>query len=212
MPGGWPGDDGDVITVLLAEDMNMVRGALVALLQMESDIEVVAETAAGDEILPLALRHRPDVAVLDIDMPGMNGLTAAALLHDQLPACRCLMLTSLGRPGNLRQAMAAHVAGFILKDALPGELTDAIRRVAAGHRVIDPQLALTAWDSRESPLTSRELEVLRLTALGAEPTEIATQLFLSLGTVRNYLTTTVTKLNARNRIDAIRIARDAGWL
>ncbi|MGC4808905.1 response regulator transcription factor [Micromonospora sp. DT228] len=201
-----------MIRVLLAEDMNMVRGALVALLNLEPDIKVVAETATGDEIIPLALEHRPDVAVLDIDMPRMNGLTAAALLREQLPTCRCLMLTSLGRPGNLRQAMAAHVAAFILKDAPSDELAGAIRRVAAGHRVIDPQLALTAWDSGENPLTSRELEVLRLTAHGAEPTEIAAQLFLSLGTVRNYLTMTVAKLNARNRIDAIRIARDAGWL
>jgi two-component system response regulator DesR len=201
-----------VINVLLAEDMNMVRGALLALLQMESDIEVVAEVASGDHILPEALKHRPDVAVLDIDLPGINGLTAAGLLHEQLPACRCLMLTSLGRPGNLRRAMAAHVAGFILKDAPPDQLADAIRGVAAGRRVIDPQLALAAWDSADSPLTDREVEVLRLTANGAEPAEIAARLFLSPGTVRNYLTTAVTKLNARNRIDAIRIAREAGWL
>ncbi|MEV8512063.1 response regulator transcription factor [Dactylosporangium sp. NPDC051484] len=201
-----------MITVLLAEDMNMVRGALLALLQMETDIQVVAEVASGDDILPQALAHRPDVAVLDIDLPGINGLTAAALLHEQLPSCRCLILTSLGRPGNLRRAMAAHVAGFILKDASPDHLADSIRGVAAGRRVIDPQLALAAWDIADNPLTSRELEVLRLTSDGVEPTEIATRLFLSTGTVRNYLTTTVTKLNARNRIDAIRIAREAGWL
>jgi two-component system response regulator DesR len=201
-----------MIRVLLAEDMNMVRGALLALLRMESDIEVVAEVASGDDILPRALEHRPDVAVLDIDLPGINGLTAAARLHEKLPSCRCLMLTSLGRPGNLRRAMAAHASGFILKDAPPDELADAIRSVAAGLRVIDPQLAVTAWDSTENPLTERELEVLRLTARGAEPSEIAGQLFLSAGTVRNYLTTAVTKLNARNRIDAIRIAQEAGWL
>lgn len=200
------------IKVLLAEDVTMLRRALLALLQMESDIEVVAEVASGDDILPTALRTRPDVAVLDIDLPGINGLDAAGLLHEQLPGCRCLILTSLSRPGNLRRAMAAHVSGFILKDAPPEVLTDAIRGVAAGRRVIDTQLALSAWDSPESPLTAREIEVLRLTEKGAEPAAIATQLFLSPGTVRNYLTTAVTKLNARNRIDAIRIAREAGWL
>jgi two-component system response regulator DesR len=201
-----------VIKVLLAEDMNMVRGALAALLGMESDIEVVAELESGDHILPTALAHRPDVAVLDIDLPGMDGLTAAGLLYERLPVCRCVILTSLSRPGNLRRAMAAHVAGFILKDAPADRLADAIRGVAGGRRVIDPQLALSAWDVAENPLTVREVEVLRLTANGAEPAEIAATLFLSLGTVRNYLTTTVTKLNARNRIDAIRIAREAGWL
>lgn len=201
-----------MIRVLLAEDMHMVRGALIALLQLESDIEIVAEMASGAEIVPQAMKHRPDVAVLDIDLPGMNGLAAAAVLHEQLPSCRCLMLTSLGRPGTLRQAMAANVAGFILKDALPDELANAIRKVTAGQRVVDPQLALTAWGAAENPLTIRELEVLRMTANGAGAAEIAGRLFLSLGTVRNYLTTAVTKLNARNRIDAIRIARDAGWL
>jgi two-component system, NarL family, response regulator DesR len=201
-----------MIRILLAEDMTMVRGALLALLQMEPDIEVVAEVESGDEIVPMALKHKPDVAVLDIDLPGIDGLTAAALLAEQLPDCRCLILTSLGRPGNLRRAMAAHVSGFILKDAPPDQLANGIRGVAAGRRVIDPQLAFAAWDSTDNPLTDREIEVLRLTADGAEPVEIASRLFLSAGTVRNYLTTTVTKLNARNRIDAIRIAREAGWL
>jgi two-component system response regulator DesR len=201
-----------MIRVLLAEDMNMVRGALLALLQMEHDIEVVAEVARGDDIVPAALRQQPDVAVLDIDLPGINGLTAAAELHEQLPTCRCLMLTSLGRAGNLRRAMAAHVSGFILKDAPASGLADAIRGVAAGRRVIDPQLALAAWDSVENPLTQREVEVLRLTSDGAAPAEIAARLFLSQGTVRNYLTTSVTKLNARNRIDAIRIAHESGWI
>jgi two-component system, NarL family, response regulator DesR len=207
-----PIEDSPVIRILLAEDMTMVRGALLALLQLEPDIEVVAEVESGDEIVPAALRHQPDVAVLDIDLPGVDGLTAAAQLHEQLPGCRCLILTSLGRPGNLRRAMAAHVDGFILKDAPPDQLADGIRGVAAGRRVIDPQLAFSAWDSSENPLTEREVEVLRLTAEGCEPTEIASRLFLSPGTVRNYLTTTVTKLNARNRIDAIRIAQEAGWM
>jgi two-component system, NarL family, response regulator DesR len=201
-----------VIKVLLAEDMNMVRGALVALLELEPDIDVLVETASGDEIVPLALMYRPDVAVLDIDLPGTDGLTAAAELYERLPGCRSLILTSLGRPGHLRRALSAHVAGFILKDAPPDRLAEAIRAVASGCRVIDPQLAVAAWDSTESPLTPRESEVLRLAAGGAEVAEIAARLHLSVGTVRNYLTTVVTKLNARNRVDAIRIARQGDWL
>ncbi|MDH6120734.1 response regulator transcription factor [Kitasatospora sp. GAS204B] len=197
---------------MLAEDMNMVRGALVALLNLEPDIEVVGEVASGDEIVPRALDWRPDVAIVDIDLPGIDGLTAAAELIKELPSCRTLILTSLGRPGNLRRAVAAQVAGFILKDAPPDRLAEAIRGVAAGRRVIDPQLALAAWDSVENPLTGRESEVLRLAAGGAEVAEIAASLYLSAGTVRNYLTTAVTKLNARNRVDAIRIASQAGWL
>lgn len=201
-----------MIRVMLAEDMNMVRGALVALLNLEPDIEVVGEVASGDEIVPRALDWRPDVAIVDIDLPGIDGLTAAAELIKELPSCRTLILTSLGRPGNLRRAVAAQVAGFILKDAPPDRLAEAIRGVAAGRRVIDPQLALAAWDSVENPLTGRESEVLRLAAGGAEVAEIAASLYLSAGTVRNYLTTAVTKLNARNRVDAIRIASQAGWL
>jgi two-component system response regulator DesR len=196
---------------MLAEDMNMVRGALVALLNLEPDIEVVGEVASGDEIVPRAVDWRPDVAIVDIDLPGIDGLTAAAQLSKQLPSCRTLILTSLGRPGNLRRAVAAQVSGFILKDAPPDRLAEAIRGVAAGRRVIDPQLALAAWDSVENPLTARESEVLRLAAGGAEVAEIAAALYLSAGTVRNYLTTAVTKLNARNRVDAIRIASEAGW-
>ncbi|WP_329564315.1 response regulator transcription factor [Kitasatospora sp. NBC_01266] len=201
-----------MIRVMLAEDMNMVRGALVALLNLEPDIEVVGEVASGDEIVPRALEWRPDVAIVDIDLPGIDGLTAAGQLTKQLPSCRTLILTSLGRPGNLRRAVAAQVSGFILKDAPPDRLAEAIRGVAAGRRVIDPQLALAAWDSVENPLTTRESEVLRLAAGGAEVAEIAASLYLSAGTVRNYLTTAVTKLNARNRVDAIRIASQAGWL
>ncbi|MFJ9521962.1 DNA-binding response regulator [Kitasatospora sp. NPDC101801] len=201
-----------MIRVLLAEDMHMVRGALVALLGMEQDIEVVAEVDHGDSILPQALAHRPDIAVLDIDLPGVDGLTAATLLHEQLPSCRTLILTSLGRPGTLRRAMSARVGGFLLKDAPPAELAQAIRKVVAGERVVDPQLAMAAWDSGENPLTKREVDVLLMAAGGAEVVEIAAALFLSAGTVRNYLTTVVTKLNARNRVDAIRIAEEAGWL
>jgi two-component system response regulator DesR len=201
-----------VIRILLAEDMQMVRGALVALLNLETDLEVVAEVERGDEIVSTAQRLRPDVAVIDIDLPGVDGLTAATQLRERLPQCRSLILTSLGRPGTLRRALSAQVSGYLLKDAPPKELAVAIRRVAAGHRAIDPQLALAAWGGAESPLTERETEVLRMAAEGAEAPEIAGQLHLSTGTVRNYLTTVVTKLNARNRVDAIRIARESGWL
>ena len=201
-----------MIKVLLAEDMHMVRGALVALLDLESDIQVVAEVASGDEIVPTARKCRPDVAVIDIDLPGMDGLTAASLLHEKLPECRTLILTSLGRPGTLRRALSARVGGFILKDAPATELADAIRGVAAGRRVVDGNLALAAWDSGDCPLTSREVEVLRMAADGADAVEIAARLYLSAGTVRNYLTTIVSKLNARNRVDAIRLARAAGWV
>ncbi|MEU7635869.1 MULTISPECIES: response regulator transcription factor [unclassified Streptomyces] len=200
------------LKVLLAEDVHMIRGALVALLELEPDLSVVAAVDRGDAILPAALEHRPDVAVIDIDLPGISGLTAAAQLHEELPGCHTLILTSLGRPGTLRRALTARVSGFLLKDAPPDQLAEAVRGVAAGRRVIDPQLALTAWDSQESPLSPRELEVLRLAAQGADAAEIAGLLYLSKGTVRNYLTAIVSKLNARNRIDAMRIAEDAGWI
>lgn len=201
-----------MINVMLAEDMHMVRGALVALLNLEPDIEVVAEVANGNDILPMALKVRPDVAVLDIDLPGKDGLTAVVELHDALPDVRTLILTGLSRPGNLRRALSAKVTGFMLKDAPAAQLADAIRSVAAGRRVVDSQLAMSAWDSAESPLTARETEVLRLTSEGLQAVDIASKMFLSVGTVRNYLTTIIGKLAARNRVDAIRIAKDAGWL
>ncbi|MFB6806807.1 MULTISPECIES: DNA-binding response regulator [unclassified Streptomyces] len=201
-----------MIRILLAEDMNMVRGALVALLDLEDDLEVVSELSRGDEILAAALDVRPDIAIIDIDLPGLDGLSAAMQIHEHLPECRTLMLTSLGRPGTLRRALAAQVSGYLLKDDSPKELATAIRRVVAGQRVIDSKLAVAAWNGLESPLTDRETEVLRMAAQGSEATEIAGELHLSTGTVRNYLTTVVMKLKARNRVDAIRIARDAGWL
>jgi two-component system, NarL family, response regulator DesR len=201
-----------MITVMLAEDVHMVRGALVALLNLEPDIEVVADVANGNEILPTARSLRPTVAVIDIDLPGKDGLTAVTELHEELPEIRTLILTGLSRPGNLRRALSAKVTGFLLKDAPANQLADAIRSVAAGRRVVDSQLAMAAWDSAECPLTPREIEVLRLTAQGLQAADIAGQLFLSVGTVRNYLTTIITKLTARNRVDAIRIAQDAGWL
>ncbi|MFD4670223.1 DNA-binding response regulator [Lentzea sp. NPDC058450] len=201
-----------MIRVLLAEDMHMVRGALIALLNLEPDIEVVAEVSSGDKIVPAARQHGPDVCVIDIDLPILDGLSAATTIRETMPQVRTLMLTSLGRPGTLRRALAARVDGFLLKDAPPTELADAIRRVAAGERVVDSQLALAAWDRGECPLTDRELEVLRLAAAGADSPDIAVALSLSVGTVRNYMTTIMTKLNGRNRVDAIRIAEEAGWL
>lgn len=201
-----------MIKVLLAEDMHMLRGALVALLELEADIEVVADVASGDAVLPAAHKHRPDVAVLDIDLPLKDGLSVAAELHAELPSCRTLILTNLGKPGTVRRALNAKVNGFMLKDTPADRLANAIREVAVGRRVIDSELALSAWESEDCPLGARELETLRLVAEGNTVEEVAGQLFLSPGTVRNYLTTAVTKLDARNRMDAIRIAREVGWL
>lgn len=192
--------------------MHMVRGALVALLELEPDLEVVAVVDRGDLIVPTALKCRPDVAIMDVDLPNMDGLTAAEVLHTQLPECRTLIMTGLGSPGLLRRAMSARVSGFLLKDSPSEALAQAVREVAAGRRVINPQLAMSAWDIGENPLSEREIEVLSMASQGDEPAEIAAKLHLSIGTVRNYLTTTVVKLNARNRIDAVRIATEAGWL
>lgn len=198
--------------MLLADDHHVVRSALAALLSLEPDLTVVAEVERGDEVLAAARAAGPDVAVLDVDMPGLDGLAAAAALHDALPGVAVMILTGHGKPGHLRRALAANVRGFLLKTAPPDELAAGIRKVAAGERVLDPQLALTAWDLADNPLTPRETDVLRLAAEGAEAPEIAARLHLSAGTVRNYLTAVVTKLNARNRTDAARIAREAGWL
>ncbi|MGH3468026.1 MAG: response regulator transcription factor [Thermocrispum sp.] len=201
-----------MIKVLLAEDMHMVRGALVALLNLEPDIEVVAQVESGNHILPAVAAKQPDIAVIDIDLPDKDGLTAAAEIYASPHSCRTLILTSLNRPGAVRRALDAKVNGFMLKDAPADRLANAVRQIAAGRRVIDSDLALTAWDSMECPLTQRELEILRLVSRGADVTEIAAHLFLSAGTVRNYLTSAVTKLNARNRLDAIRLAQESGWL
>jgi two-component system, NarL family, response regulator DesR len=201
-----------MIRVLVAEDMRILRDTLVSVLNLEDDIEVVAEVGAGAGVLPAALGHSPDLAVLDIDMPGVDGLTAAAELHERIPDCRVVILTVLGRPGTLRRALAAHVSGFLVKDAPADELIGALRRVAAGERVIDPQLALATLETADSPLSPREADVLRRYAAGAGPAEIAADLFLSYGTVRNYLASAVTKLGGRNRVDAVRIAAEAGWL
>ena len=200
------------IRVLIAEDMHMIRGALVALLDREQDMEVVAELDRGDQILDAALRARPDVAVLDIDLPGMDGLTASRQLHEQLPGCRILVLTGLSQPGVLLRALNAHVRGFILKDAPARTLADGVRRVAAGERVIDPDLVAAALDTGTSPLTPRETDVLREAARGTSTEDIGALLALSPATVRNYLSNAIGKVGARNRVEAVRIVRDAGWM
>jgi two-component system response regulator DesR len=201
-----------VIRVLIAEDMHMIRGALVALLSLEADMEVVAELDRGDHIVETAIRTRPDVAVLDIDLPGLDGLTAAGQLHERLPACKILVLTGLSQPGNLLRALKAHVRGFIVKDAPAETLADGVRRVAAGERVIDPELIAAALETGTSPLTTREADVLRAAESGISTDEIASKLSLSSATVRNYLSNAISKVGARNRIDAIRVSRNAGWL
>jgi two-component system response regulator DesR len=201
-----------VIRVLLAEDQAMVRGALGALLAMEGDVELVAEVARGDDVVPAALAATPDVALLDIEMPGIDGIAAAAELRRQLPGCRVIILTTFGRPGYLRRALESGVAGFVIKDAPAAELAVTIRRVVAGERVIDPGLALAALDEGSNPLTPREREVLAASARGASIAEIARQLFLSEGTVRNYLSEAIQKLDARNRVEAAHRAEEKGWL
>lgn len=201
-----------MIRVLIAEDMHMIRGALTALLSLEEDIEVVAELDRGDTIVEAALRARPDVAIVDIDLPGIDGLTAAARLYEALPECRTLVLTGLSQPGNLLRALKAHVRGFVVKDAPALALADGVRRVAAGERVIDPDLIAAALETGTSPLTVRETDVLRAADSGVTTDAIGGLLSLSPATVRNYLSNAISKLGARNRIDAIRIARDAGWL
>lgn len=190
----------------------MVRGALAALLSLESDIQIVAQVDRGDEVLRRALEHRPDVALVDIEMPGRDGIDAAAELHRRLPQCRVLILTTFGRPGLMRRAMEAGAAGFMLKDARAEELAVAIRRTAAGERVLDPQLAAQALSEGESPLSPREAEILATSSDGSSVTELAGRLHLSEGTVRNHLSAAIQKLNARNRADAARIAKLKGWL
>ena len=201
-----------MIRVLLAEDQAMIRGALAALLAAEPDIEVVAQVERGDAVLAAALRTEPDVALLDIEMPGTDGLTAAAALRTRLPGCRVLMLTTFGRPGYLRRAMASGASGFLLKDAPASDLAVAIRRTVRGERVVDPELAAQALSEGDSPLSSREAEVLAASSDGASVAEVAQRLFLSEGTVRNHLSAAIQKLNARNRMEAARVAQEKGWL
>ncbi|MDT7801483.1 MAG: two-component system, NarL family, response regulator DesR [Actinomycetota bacterium] len=200
------------VRLLLADDQEMVRQALGTLLDLEDDFEVVASVGRGDEIVGAAREHRPDVALLDIEMPGLDGLAAAAVLAAQVPDCRVVMLTTFGRAGYLRRAMEAGAVGFVVKDAPADALADAIRRVVKGERVVDPALAVATLAAGESPLTARERDVLITARTGATVAEIASRLYLSEGTVRNYVSAAITKTGARNRVDAVRIADDRGWL
>jgi two-component system response regulator DesR len=201
-----------VIRVLLAEDQAMVRGALVSLLGLEDDIEVVAQVERGDEVVAAAQRCRPDVALLDIEMPGCDGITAGAEVRRLLPDTRVLILTTFGRPGYLRRALEQGASGFLLKDAPARELAAAIRAVAAGLRAVDPALAAEAIADGSSPLTTREEEVLAASARHDSAAEIAAALHLSEGTVRNYLSSAMRKLGARNRSEAVDVATEKGWL
>jgi two-component system response regulator DesR len=200
------------IRLLLADDQALVRGALAALLSLEPDLTVVAEVGRGDEVVPEALRTRPDVALLDVEMPGLDGVAAAAALRAALPGCRVLVVTTFGRPGYLRRAMEAGANGFVVKDTPARQLADAVRRVHAGLRVVDPTLAAETLATGPSPLTDRETEVLRTARGGGTVAELAATLHLSEGTVRNHLSAAIGKTGARNRADAVRVAEENGWL
>ncbi len=201
-----------MIRVLLAEDQQLVRGALRALLELEPDITVVAEVGRGDEVLAAALAHTPDVALLDIEMPGKDGIEAARDLAAELPGVKAVVLTTFGRPGFLRRAMEVGAQGFLVKDSPVAELAAAIRSVVAGERVIDRDLAAAALALGATPLSAREADVLRAAADGATVADIAGRLFLSEGTVRNYLSNAIGKTGARTRVEAARVAADKGWL
>jgi two-component system, NarL family, response regulator DesR len=201
-----------VIRVLIAEDQGMVRGALASLLGLEVDIEVVAEVSRGDEVLAAVRSVMPDVALLDIEMPGATGLDALEQMRAELPGCRVLILTTFGRPGYVRRAMESGASGFLLKDAPAQDLARAIRRAVAGERVVDPGLAAAALSQGESPLTAREREVLAASRAHDTVGDIAVALHLSAGTVRNHISAAMQKLDARNRAEAVRTAEDNGWL
>jgi two-component system response regulator DesR len=201
-----------VIRVMIAEDQGMVRGALATLLGLEDDIEVVAEAASGDEALAAATKTRPDVALLDIEMPGKDGITTAGELRTAVPGCQVVILTTFGRPGYLRRAMEAGASAFLVKDSPAHELAAAIRRVLAGERVIDPALAAAALSAGPNPLSPRERDVLAAAADGSTISDIAGRLHLSEGTVRNYLSAAIHKVGARNRIEAVQSAQRHGWV
>ena len=201
-----------MIRLLLADDQALVRGALAALLNLEPDLEVVAEVDRGDRVVDAARDARPDVAVLDIEMPGLDGIAATAALRESMPGCRVLVVTTFGRPGYLRRAMEAGASGFLVKDAPASQLADAIRRVAQGLRVVDPALAAETLASGESPLTGRERDVLVAAKGGGTVADIARLLDLSDGTVRNYLSSAMGKTGARTRAEAVLIAEQRGWL
>jgi two-component system response regulator DesR len=213
-PAG-PGDSADETRptrILLADDQTLIREALAALLSFESDMEVVAQVGRGDEVVKAAAEHDIDVALLDIEMPGMDGLAAAGQLHRAQPEVKIVILTTFGRPGFLRRAMQSGVSAFIVKDSPPDRLATAVRKALAGERVIDPDLAAAALAEGINPLTPRERDVLAASADGSLISEIAGQLYLSEGTVRNYLSACIQKTGARNRTEALRIAEERGWL
>ena len=201
-----------MIRLLIADDQALVRGALSALLGLEPDIEVVAEVGRGDEVVAAALASHPDVAMLDIEMPGLDGIAAAAALRAALPACHVLIVTTFGRPGYLKRAMQAGAAGFVVKDTPAAQLADAVRRVAQGLRVVDPVLAADSLAQGDSPLTERETDVLSAAQTGGSIADIARMLHLSEGTVRNHLSSAIGKTGGRNRADAARLAQENGWL
>ncbi len=200
------------IRLLLADDEELIRSALERLLDMEEDFSVVASVGRGDEVADAARRTQPDVALLDVEMPGLDGLAAAALLAQHAPGCRTLILTTFGRPGYLRRAIESGAAGFVVKDSPVDDLAVAIRRVAAGERVIDPALAAATIAHGRSPLTQRERDVLVAARSGTTVADMAGRLFLSEGTVRNHLSAVIAKTGAKNRFDALRIAEERGWL
>lgn len=201
-----------MIRLLLADDQALVRGALAALLDLESDLEVVGEVGRGDEVLDACREHRPDVVLMDVEMPGKDGLEASAELRSALPDVKILVVTTFGRPGFLRRAMQAGVNGFVVKDTPARQLADAVRRVHSGLRVVDPQLAADSLAFGESPLTAREADVLRAARSGGTVAQIAKEVFLSEGTVRNHLSAAMGKTGAATRAEAVRIADENGWL
>jgi two-component system response regulator DesR len=201
-----------VTRLLIAEDQGMMRGALATLLDLEDDFEVVAQVSSGDQVVPTALELRPDVALLDIEMPLVTGLEAAARLHQLLPDCAVVIVTTFGRPGYLQRALAAGARGFIVKDGPVDGLARSIRRVCAGELVIDPALATAAVVIGPNPLTARERDVLNAAADGATVSDISGRTHLSSSTVRNYLSDAIGKTGTRNRMEAVRVARENGWL
>jgi len=200
------------IRLLLADDQALVRGALASLLGLEADISVVSEVGRGDEVVEAARLHQPDVALLDVEMPGLDGIAATAALREAVPGVRVMIVTTFGRPGYLRRALEAGASGFVVKDTPARQLAEMVRRVHAGLRVVDPDLAADSLAGGESPLTPRETEVLRAARRGGSVADIAKEVVLSEGTVRNHLSSAIGKTLARNRADAVRIAEESGWL
>lgn len=200
------------IKILLADDQQLVRDALGALLSLQADIEVVGSCGRGDQVIDLARQTQPDVVLLDIDMPSMDGISVAQQLKEQRLPCRSLIVTTFGRPGYLARALEAGASGFVVKDTPASQLAEAIRKINAGLRVVDPQLAAESFAVGPSPLTDREKQILQAAKEGASIVTLAAQLHLSQGTVRNYLSSSIAKLNAENRYDAAHRAEENGWL